>query len=37
MMLIRLCLLVALAGFLATPQAFAQANMNGADWVAGYV
>jgi lipoprotein-anchoring transpeptidase ErfK/SrfK len=31
MMLIRLCLLIALAGFLATPQAFAQANMNGDD------
>jgi lipoprotein-anchoring transpeptidase ErfK/SrfK len=31
MMLIRLCLLIALAGWLATPQAFAQANMNGDD------
>jgi lipoprotein-anchoring transpeptidase ErfK/SrfK len=31
MMLIRLCLLIALTGFLATPQAFAQANRNGDD------
>jgi len=30
-MLIRLCLLIALTGFLATPQAFAQANRNGDD------
>ena len=31
MMLIRLSLLIALTGFLATPQAFAQANRNGDD------
>jgi lipoprotein-anchoring transpeptidase ErfK/SrfK len=31
MMLIRLCFLVPLVGWLATPQAFAQANMNGDD------
>ena len=31
MMLIRLCLLAALAGWFTTPQAFAQANRNGDD------